>query len=202
MKNELVKTSLDLYDQEKYGKVVEVVQAAFNQVVLEELSKEGLEIRGSIEFSAVEGEDFCHLETYGAKIEGEARHYYYGSAFAFLMNEGRLCGVRIFADLVDLEKVGDKNIAKAVSQRIARAINAQVAGTEDTEELFIASVETMVQNYIEPATIEKIYADSENIGIEDRELVKKAVDNLIAKRLLYESEDALYYSKPIIMNAS
>ena len=179
----LKKVTLDLYDKDVYGPIAEMVEQALDEV----MTKYDKSIRGGIEFTAHNGEEFCHLATYTINSDRSRYKYWYDSVDIYCPLGLGNCDVRMVINAVDLNYVYYSGIAKEIVQRIAKAINLRIENDGQSENCYLRTVEQLVKIKNGTYTIDSVYAEADAIGVLDARLVDMAVEKLLQEEFLVKN---------------
>jgi len=179
----LKKITLDLYDKEVYGPIVEMIEQALDEV----MAKYGKNIRGSIEFTARNGEEFCHLATYAMNGDRGRYKYWYDSIDIYCPLGLSSCDVRMVINAVDLNYVYYSGIAKEIVQRIAKAINLRIENDSQSENCYLRTIEKLIRFKNGTYTIDDVYAEADEIGVLDARLVDMTVEKLLQEEFLVKN---------------
>lgn len=187
----LRKVTLDLYDKDTYGSVVDIIGKALNEA----LAKYGNNIRGSIEFTARKGNEIVHLATYTMNSERGHHKYYYDSLDVYCPLGLSNCDVRMVINAVNLDNASYSGIAKDIVMRIARIINQLIQSNSQSETCYLRTIEHLARTKNGEYTIDSVYAEADGIGILDARLVDKTIEKLLQEKTLVEN-DGKYRRRP------
>jgi len=179
----LKKITLDLYDKDLYGSIAEMVEQALDEV----MTGYGKNIRGDIEFTARNGEEFCHLATYVMNGDRGQYKYWYDSVDIYCPLGLGNCDVRMVIRVVDLNSVSYNGIAKEIICKIARIINLRISSNSQSETCYLRTIEKLIRFKNGTYTIDDVYAEADAIGVLDARLVDMVVEKLLQDEFLIKN---------------
>lgn len=175
--NGLVKETLDLYNQDEYGDIVEIICEAINGAFDESIEAKE-DVRGRVYFDAEEKDSgkVMHLATFN-RNSGEENHYnyvigvYYPHGYAIRK-------IIIDVNVKDMNSVGYGRITLEIGRRIATRINEAIASNPLHECAYEATLRWVILDLPVAFSQDSIYRIAAEIGIKDYGLVDKTLEAL------------------------
>jgi len=179
----LKKTTFSQDYPDELGVVAKMAEEALKAVYDEYYDDINIDIRGSVEITAVNGRNLTHLATYslGPAIEHPG---WYDYIYVYCPNGFRQCGIRILAEIVDANCVGDGHVTAKFIKKVAKKINEYVRKHDQCDNSYLCTLDALVRDEVVVFTLGAIYMEAEEIGITDYRLVDMTIQNLLLDGVL------------------